>query len=119
MRGKPCLGDIPPSGAFSEDRNEGATTLEEWIAHPRDRNKRMIKGMRSSGDRSLDEKAWEKTFAEISMGYCEGPGELAELDLDRACLTPRWPEWELKEDGTWKCRKIQIGRHSGGTTPSR
>eukprot|EP00959_Pyramimonas_sp_CCMP1952_P386541 8101023-Pyramimonas_sp.AAC.1 len=57
MRGKPCLGEIPPSGVFSEDHNRGAITIEDWIACPRERNERMIRGMRSSGDSSLDQMA--------------------------------------------------------------
>eukprot|EP00959_Pyramimonas_sp_CCMP1952_P014966 316711-Pyramimonas_sp.AAC.1 len=46
MRGKPCLGEIPPSGVFSEDHNRGAIAIEDWIACPRERNERMIRGMR-------------------------------------------------------------------------
>ncbi|CAK0803833.1 unnamed protein product [Prorocentrum cordatum] len=114
MRGEPCLGEIPPSGVFTEDHNRGAITIEDWIACPRERNERMIRGTRSSGGISLDQKAWEKTLVELSMGFCEGSGELAELDLDRTCLTPRWPKWELKEDGAWKCRNISDWKASGG-----
>ncbi|CAK0893953.1 unnamed protein product [Prorocentrum cordatum] len=84
MRGKPCLGEIPPSGVFTEDHNRGAITIEDWIACPRERNERAIRG------------------------------ELAELDLDRTCLTPWWPKWELKEDGAWKCRNISDWKVSGG-----
>ncbi|CAK0841615.1 unnamed protein product, partial [Prorocentrum cordatum] len=43
MRGKPCLGEIPPSGVFSEDHNRGAIAIEDWIACPRERNERMIR----------------------------------------------------------------------------
>ena len=120
MRGKPCLGDIPPSGVFSEDRAEGAITLEEWIAHPRDRNERMIRGMRSSGYSSLDKKAREKTLAEISIGgTAKGPVSSQSSTSIYTCLTPRWPKWELLEDGAWKCRNISDWKASGGTTPSR
>ena len=74
----------------------------------------MIKAVHSSGDEVLDAKSWEKTLKEVNMCYCEGPGELTELNLDQVRLTPRWPKWEQKEDGAWACQNISDWRKSEG-----
>ena len=114
MLGKPSLGEIPRTGAFHPERNEATVALSEWIANPRCRNERMISYVRSSGDDALDAKAWEKTMKEVRMNYCEGPGEISELNLDKVCLTPRWPKWEQKESGECSCRNISDWKTSGG-----
>jgi hypothetical protein len=114
MRGKPCLGEIPASGIFFAERNEGTLSLKQWSSAPRSRNERMIAMTKSSGDNVLDNKSWEKTLKEIRMNYCDGPGEIHDLDLDRVCLTPRWAKWEEKEDGSWSCRNISDWKASKG-----
>ena len=87
--GKPCLGDIPPSGAFRRQPNVATMTLKESGANPRSRSERMIRSVGSSGDEALDAAAWEKTMEEVSMSYRKGPRELSQLDLDKICLAPR------------------------------
>ena len=114
MQGKPALGEIPPTGAFRPERNEASMTLQEWMHNPRERNERMIGSVGSSGDINLDAEAWKKTMKELAKGYIRGPGELSELDLDKTCLTPRWPKWEQKEDGAWTCRNISDWKASQG-----
>lgn len=114
MQGRPCLGEIPASGVFKKERNEASTTLQAWAATPRARNERMIGKVTSTGDLELDAKAWEKTKKELQRGYCKGPGEIHELDLDQVCITPRWVKWEQKEDGAWSCRNISDWKASGG-----
>ena len=114
MQGKPCLGEITPSGVFRPERNEATMTLAAWRQAPRSRNERMLSRVCSSGAHDLDIKSWDKTLKEIQLGYCDGPGNVEELDLDTVCLTPRWPKWELKEDGSWSCRNISDWRASQG-----
>ena len=97
MDGKPTLGDIPPSGAFKPERNEATMTLHQWASNPRQRNQRMIDCMASTGDAMLDAESWAKTMTEAGMRYRQGPGELSDLDVDKVCLTPRWPKWEQKK----------------------
>ena len=122
MRGKPDLGDILPTGVFREERNEASMALSAWVKDPKARNLKMLAMVGSTGDAKLDQKAWEKLQRELTMQYCEGPGELAELDLDKVCLTPRFPKWELK-DGSWSVRNISDWRASQGnatvTLPER
>ena len=88
MLGKPCLGDVPPTGSFRSEHNPAEQTLEAWVAEAPIRNQKMLQAVKSSGDQALDEKAWEKLQAELDMGYCIGPGEVADLDLESVCLTP-------------------------------
>ena len=73
----------------------------------------MIACVHSSGDHALDELAWQVTLKEVNAGYAE-IHELHEYGLNALCFTPRWPKWELKEDGSWSCRNISDWKKSGG-----
>ena len=65
MQGKPCLGEITPSGVFRPERNEATLTLAVWRQAPRSRNERMLGRVCSSGAHDLDIKSWDKTLKEI------------------------------------------------------
>jgi RES domain-containing protein len=112
--GKPALGEIPATGLFRAERSEAEMELAEWTSNPKARNAKLIEMVQASGDIALDMKAWDKLQKELSMQYCVGPGELSDLDLNSCCITPRWPKWEEKEDGTWSCRNISDWKASGG-----
>ena len=86
MRGKPCLGEILPSGVFKAERNEVNISLQAWTSCPRERNLKMVTLVRSSGDSQLDLKAWEKLEKELARHCCEGPSELAGQSLSHTTL---------------------------------
>ena len=50
---------------------------------------------------------------EVNARYAE-IHQLDEHDLNAMCFTPRWPKWELKDDGSWSCRNISDWKKSGG-----
>ena len=113
MQGRRMLGTIRPSGVFPECRSPATLSVKEWVANPCKRNLAMIASVRSSGDAALDKLSWEKTLQEVDKKYAIFVG-LETLDLDRVCLTPRWPKWERKEDGSWSCRNLSDWKRSKG-----
>ena len=52
------------------------------------------------------ELAWQKTEKEIKRGYTRGPFPVEAYDLGRVAISPRFPKWERKEDGSWAVRNI-------------
>ena len=112
-RGRNVVGDIEATGIFPPEAKPASTTYQEWIANPRRRNLDMIAATRSSGDGDLDLAAFDKTMKEVDKGYATIV-EVRGLDLDRCCLTPRFPKWELKDSGKWSVRNISDWKKSGG-----
>ena len=113
MAGRNAVGEIGRSYIFPPDDNPAETSLEQWSANPQQRNLRVLQNVKATGDTQLDRKAWEKTLKEVEKGYCQFLDD-QEYDLNKVCITGRFPKWELKSDDTWAVRNISNWKESGG-----
>ena len=113
MKGRPVLGQIDANANSIPTPSPATRTLSDWAANPRERNEKIIRGMRPSADPRADEQAWEKMLKAVRRGYERGPFPISHYDLDAVCFTPRFPKWESKEDGSWTVRTITDLKRSG------
>ena len=50
---------------------------------------------------------------EVEKGYCRILNP-AEWDINKVCITGRFPKWEQKSDGSWSVRNISNWKESEG-----
>ena len=114
LHGRPMLGKGElTTGLYPSQHSKASRSLDEWARCPRERNLEMIRSVRASKDPDLDWTVWKKVQKEVERGYAT-IHKLDEYDLNRVCLTPRFPKWELKESGEWAARPISDFKRSGG-----
>ena len=115
MEGRNVIGEIGRAYIYPPDDNPNEITVEEWSRSPGKRNSKVLQNIKSTNDADLDKLSWEKTLAEIDAGYCRILDQ-AELDMEKCCITGRFPKWEQKADGRWSVRNISNWRESGGNS---
>ena len=80
---------------------------------PRRRNQKVLANIKGTGDQELDKLSWDKTMKEVEQHYCRIL-KLDEWDMDKSCLTGRFPKWEQKADGKLSIRNISNWREGQG-----
>ncbi|CAK0843649.1 unnamed protein product [Prorocentrum cordatum] len=126
LRGLPKIGWAPSCPAAPPRPSPPLKPIEELVKAQANRNQKIFKSTRSSGDDALDRGAWRKTKEEFEQGVMLGPfGAEADVPADFCCFFRRFPLRERRGGAAGpSCRAIDDmleGGHNdtAGTSDAR
>ena len=103
-------GPIPDSHIFRPRRTAASLTLDQLASASHLLREHITKGVKSSGDRELDEATHSATQEELNRGWLWGPVSPDSLPSD-AVVTRRFGIWQ-SSGGSRKCRPIDNFKES-------
>ena len=93
--GLPMVGWAPNARGLMRRTRPPLCTIPEWLDGRVARNRKLVHGIRGSGDYRLDYKAYQKTIDEVNQGTMQGPFyDIDAVPIDRPCIAPRVGIWE-------------------------
>jgi hypothetical protein len=93
--GPPMLGWTPSAEGLLERVKVPATSVAAFIEGRSERNEKILRSIKASGDAKLDLETLEKTLAEVEKGVLKGPFEsMQQLPFTEMALVPRHGIWE-------------------------
>ena len=93
--GLPMLGWAPDARGLMKRVRHPSCSVPEWLADREQRNDKLLRGIRGSGDHDLDCKAYLKTLEEVRQGTMQGPFySIESVPINHPCVAPRVGIWE-------------------------